>query len=76
METLFASVLAAPRPPVDLAAMRHDQNALINRNLVVAGVPRFPFACECGRSGCTERIELTPTEFATRERVVGPAHAR
>lgn len=76
LETLFASVLAAPRPPVDLAVMRHDQNALVNRNLVAAGVPRFPYACECGRGGCTERIELTPTEFATRERVVAPAHER
>lgn len=76
LESLFARALMTPRPPVDLAEMRHDQNVLITRNLVAAGVPRFPYACECGRSGCTERVELTPAEFATSERVVAPAHAR
>ena len=76
LESLFAPILATPRRPVDLAEMRHGQNALINKNLVAAGVPRFPFACECGRSGCTERVDLTPAEFAARERVVAAAHAR
>ena len=52
------------------------QNALNNKNLMAAGVPRFPFACECGRSGCTERADLTPAEFAARERVVAAAQAR
>jgi hypothetical protein len=75
LETLFAAVLCAPRGPVDLAAMRHEENVLIDGNLVAAVVPSYGYACECGRSGCTERVELTPEEFARRERVVAPAHA-
>ena len=55
--------------------MRHEEIATINANLVAAGVRRFAFACECGRSGCTERVELTSEEFASFDRVVAPEHA-
>jgi hypothetical protein len=76
LESRFASLLAPARPPADLAAIRHEENEVVNANLVAAGVPRYAFACECGRSGCTARVELTPEEFARASRVVAPAHAR
>ena len=31
-----------------------------------AEAPAFEFACECGRSGCSDRIELTPSAYAAR----------
>jgi hypothetical protein len=75
LETHFAPLLDAPRPKPDLDAMRRHENGLLNENLQAAGVPRFPFACACGRSGCTERLEATPAQFAGRDRVVVQAHA-
>jgi hypothetical protein len=56
--------------------MRREENEVINANLVAAGVPSYAFACECGRSDCTERVELTPGEFTARDHVVSRAHAR
>jgi hypothetical protein len=76
LESLFAPVVATPRDPVDLAAMRRHENELITENLVAAGVPGYAYACECGRSGCTERVELTTAEFADADRVVAPVHER
>ena len=76
LEELFARVLAAPRPQPDLRAMRREENEAVCANLVAAGIPGFPFACECGRSGCTERVELTTAEFQRTERVVAPSHSR
>lgn len=76
LEFLFAPILARPRPIPDLGAMRREENETVNANLVSAGVPSYAFACECGRSGCTERVELTPEAFTARDRVVSSAHAR
>jgi hypothetical protein len=76
LEDRFAGALAGPRPLPDLRAMRRDENEAVCANLVAAGVPSYPFACECGRSGCTERVELTTDDFARLDRVVAPAHAR
>jgi hypothetical protein len=75
LEEIFAPVLAPPRPPVDLAAMRRSENELIAENLVAAGIASYPFACECGRRGCTERVELTAADLASCGPIVAPAHA-
>jgi hypothetical protein len=74
LEQLFAPVLDAPRPAPDLRAMRRHENELIAENLLAAGIASYPFACECGRSGCTERLELPAAELAGREPIVAPAH--
>jgi len=76
LEAVFADVIAAPRPLPDLRAIRRDENEAVCANLIAAGIRSYPFACECGRSGCLERVELTTEEFAERPRVVAPAHAR
>jgi hypothetical protein len=76
LEALFAHALAAPRPLPDLQVMRRDENEAVCANLAAAGIPRSLFACECGRRGCTERVELTTAEFSRTQRVVAPAHAR
>lgn len=76
LETLFPAVLSARRPLPDLRAMRHEENEAVRANLVAAGIVGYAFACECGRSGCTERVELTTAEVSRLDRVVVPAHAR
>lgn len=76
LESLFAAVVAAPRTRADLTTIRHGENQAVCANLVAAGIRRYPFACECGRSGCTERVDLATDEFARAGRVVAPAHAR
>jgi hypothetical protein len=76
LEERFAHVLTTPRPLPDLRAMRRDENEAVCRNLVAAGIPSFPFACECGRTGCIERVELTTTEVAAAGSVIAPAHER
>jgi hypothetical protein len=76
LEERFAHVLAPTRPLPDLRAMRRDENEAVCANLVAAGIPSYAFACECGRSGCTERVELTTDEFARTDPVVAPVHAR
>jgi hypothetical protein len=75
-ESVFAPILANARPAPDLRALRREENQAVHENLVAAGGTSYPFACECGRSGCTERVELSLTEFTSLERVVAPAHAR
>ena len=72
---LFVPVLDAPRPVPDLPAMRRHENELIAENLLAAGITTYPFACECGRSGCAERVELPAPGLADRGRIVAPAHA-
>jgi hypothetical protein len=74
LEKLFAPVLDAPRAAPDLRAMRRHENELVAENLLAAGIRSYPFACECGRSGCTERVELPAAELAGRARLVAPAH--
>jgi len=76
LEELFAPLLESTRPLPDLRAMRRDENEAVSANIVAAGIPSYAFACECGRSGCTERVELTTTELARVDPVVAPAHAR
>jgi hypothetical protein len=75
LEALFAPILEAPRPAPDLAAMRRHENGLIAENLVAAGIASYPFACECGRSGCMERVEVPAAGLAARAPIVASAHA-
>lgn len=76
LEALFAPVVAARRPPADLTAIRRDENEAVFANLVAAGLSSYAFACECGRSGCTERVELSLEQFERLEHVRARAHAR
>ena len=45
--------------------------------LWVLGAEEGDFACECGRPGCSERLELTVIEYAARddgELLLAPGH--
>ena len=70
VDSEFAELLHTSEP-VDLTAVRRWENANIARNLrgwLVSGDTRanaevtIPFACECGRLGCSARVELTLAE--------------
>jgi len=82
VEAVFADVLAA-NDPVDLPAARRWENEKIARNVrawrasgdhrAAQDMP-VPFACECGRLGCGERVSLTLGEFDRSEHVLAPGH--
>jgi hypothetical protein len=76
LEALFAALLATPRPLPDLRVLRREENQAVFENLVAAGGSSYPFACECGRSGCTARVDLTLAEFARGDRILAPEHER
>jgi len=70
--------------PVDLPGVRRWENEKIARNVrawIASGDHRtggdspVPFACECGRPGCGERVSVTLTEFDRSERLRAPGHA-
>ena len=70
IENEFAELLRASEP-VNLTAVRRWENANMARNLrgwLASGDTRtnaeiaIPFACECGRLGCSARVELTLAE--------------
>jgi hypothetical protein len=70
--------------PVDLPGVRRWENEKIARNVrswVASGDHRtsgempVPFACECGRLGCVERVPLTLSAFDAGERVLAHGHA-
>ncbi len=66
LESLFAPILATPRPALDLRTLGREENQAVHENLVAAGGTSYLFACECSRSGCTERVELSDRVRATR----------
>lgn len=83
IEAEFADFFRASEPD-DLPGVRRWENAKIARNVrawVASGDHRtstempVPFACECGRLGCDERVELTLSGFDRAERVLAPGHA-
>ena len=37
-------------------------------------LPPYPFACECGRVGCGDRVPLTLEEYAATPQVLSPGH--
>jgi hypothetical protein len=84
VERLFAPILAASGDPVDLQPARRWENEVVADNaqrwLASADAPvepprAYPFSCECGRRGCSIRVELALEDFLARPRVVAPAHA-
>jgi hypothetical protein len=57
----------------DLSRQRRIENQAACRQLRlwladigVEDVPEFPFACECGRSGCTDTWSATPDQYDVR----------
>lgn len=73
----------AASDPVDLPSVRRWENEKIARNVrawVATGDHRtssemtVPFACECGRLGCCERVPLTLAAFDADEPVRAPGH--
>jgi hypothetical protein len=81
VEDGFAELLRASEPR-DLAAVRRWENANAARNLrawLVSEDVRarsglaYPFACECGRLGCAERVELEVSRLDAGP-VTAPGH--
>jgi hypothetical protein len=82
VEHEFAEVLRASKP-TDLPAVRRWENEQMARNVrawIASGDLRtsaelaFPFACECGRVGCGDRVELKLAEFDATPRVLATGH--
>ena len=75
------SLLEIPESRSDLRAIRRWENEAAAENirawLVSPEAPReyhgYPFACECGRAGCGELLQLTIEEFDATPQVL--AHA-
>ena len=83
-ERLLAPVLARAAEPVDLRPVRRWSNQAVAANLrswlasaqAPAQAPRaYAFACECGRLGCAERVELSLADFEATPQVLAPAHS-
>ncbi len=69
--------------PVDLPGVRRWENEKIARNVrawIASGDHRtsdelpVPFACECGRLGCGERVAVSLSDFDRAERILAPSH--
>jgi len=82
VEEEFAALLSASEPR-ELAAVRRWENENAARNLRAwiasgdlraAGEAAFSFACECGRLGCSARVELTLAQFDRQRRVLAIGH--
>lgn len=73
------SLLEIPDGVADLRAVRRWENEAAAANirawLASPEAPRehpgFPFACECGRRGCGESVQLTIEEFDAAPQVLG-----
>lgn len=58
------------RPGRELSSRRRRENDVIHRQIVAherhigATLPAFPYACACGRSGCTDTAPATSAEYA------------
>lgn len=78
VEDEFGAFLGSSEP-FDLPGVRRWENEKIARNVRawvasgdhrVSGEVTAPFACECGRLGCCERVELTLDAFDAATQVV------
>jgi hypothetical protein len=75
------SLLEMPEGAADLRAVRRWENAAAAANIrdwlaspeAPLDYSGYPFACECGRRGCGETVQLTIEEFAAAQQVL--AHA-
>ncbi|HVS86341.1 MAG TPA: hypothetical protein VHD91_11985 [Gaiellaceae bacterium] len=82
VEERFAGFLAG-NDPRELGAARRWENENAARNirswiasgdLLAAASLGFPFACECGRIGCAERVRLLLAEYDAGAGVLAPGH--
>jgi hypothetical protein len=72
------ALLEIPEGPADLRAIRRWENEAAAANirawLASPEAPReyagYPFACECGRAGCDELLQLTIEEFDAAPQVL------
>jgi dephospho-CoA kinase len=59
------------RPGRELSSRRCHENDVVHRQIVAherhigATLPPFPYACTCGRSGCTDTTPATSAEYRT-----------
>jgi len=59
------------RPGRELSSRRRHENDVVHRQIVAherfigATLPAFPYACVCGRSGCSDTIPATSAEYRT-----------
>jgi hypothetical protein len=73
VEARLGALADVPRAP-DVRDVRRDENLVVADQMsryyaspeapVGASVPSYPFACECGRVGCLETVELRVPAFA------------
>ncbi|MFF5123998.1 hypothetical protein Daura_24935 [Dactylosporangium aurantiacum] len=60
------------RPGRELSSRRRHENDVIHRQIAAherhtgATLPAFPYACLCGRSGCTDTTPATSAEYRAR----------
>jgi hypothetical protein len=60
------------RPGRELMSRRRHENDVVHRQIVAherhigATLPAFPYACVCGRSGCTDTTPATSAEYHAR----------
>jgi hypothetical protein len=82
VEEEFSDFFAGSEP-IDVRGVRRWENEKIARNVrawhasgdhrAAQGMP-VPFACECGRLGCGERVAVTLNDFDRVERILAPGH--
>jgi hypothetical protein len=82
VEADFEDFLAASEP-VDLRTVRRWENGKLARNVrawmasgdhPVSGEITVPFACECGRLGCAERVSLPLAALDAADPVLADGH--
>ena len=67
--TTATASYARLRPGRQLSSRRRHENDVVHRQIVAherhigATLPAFPYACLCGRSGCTDTIPATSAEY-------------
>lgn len=70
-EAVIAAVarFARLRPGRELSSRRRHENDVVHRQITAherhlgASLPAFPYACVCGRSGCTDTTPATTVEY-------------
>jgi dephospho-CoA kinase len=66
-----AAPFARLRPGRELSSRRRHENDAVHRQIVAheqhigATLPAFPYACVCGRSGCTDTTPATSVAYST-----------
>jgi hypothetical protein len=69
--TTATAPFARLRPGRELSSRRRHENDVVHRQIVAheqhigAALPAFPYACTCGRSGCTDTTPATSIAYST-----------